>query len=599
MALHTRIAAHLGQTRFDLTFVSTSWRHSWDPTLGITLRKMSAMANTTPIVTTVTKPATNPGREKTPRDADATPRVNILARTSCQSLWTRFIMTCKKKSMLAKLTRQAQPSPDRTGQAPGIVFTVKAALAGETLLMEIVLRVETAPAASGNHMITPTPPTGRGPTTDIAIATETAPAMGPKGSRKKFPSDSTGETLGNAYMVSHVQFYPNRGRKSMQKKYAKDPVEIHNIKQKDGETIEDFMERFKVKTGSMKGAPECMRISEFMHGVNNSELTKRRNEHVPNTMKEMMITTTAFIRGEAAAAGKKKGDVDHSTRAWMHFMIVRSLSPYNGIIRRPGIKEIQSVPSTAHGMLKFPTDGGIVTIRSTILIPAECATVITLSREIPKEAGVRHENFKVALNPNFPDQEVAIGGTLFAKGRTELCLLLRQVFANVVSAGIAKGMSEGLAHGIEHGKAGRDLELEGLKDAPMEVITTSLHLGSDSGKDAPKWIHDLLTSTSQLKIPIYPKVRNPRNPWAVKEEMLPEEAIAANVSCAEKKKRCRVVCRTHGVGFAHHARSEGVPEGIAILLADTATQTETSKDDASLRLLRSKSLLSMHNLDWP
>ncbi|GKB07378.1 reverse transcriptase domain-containing protein [Tanacetum coccineum] len=68
------------------------------------------------------------------------------------------------------------------------------------------------------------------------------------------------------------------------------------------------------------------------------------------------------------------GDADHSTKAWMNFMIVRSLSPYNGIIGRPGIREIQAVPSTAHGMLKFPADGGIVTIRSTILIPAECAT---------------------------------------------------------------------------------------------------------------------------------------------------------------------------------------------------------------------------------
>ncbi|GJS93631.1 reverse transcriptase domain-containing protein [Tanacetum coccineum] len=35
---------------------------------------MSAMANTTPIVTTVTKPTT---KEKTPKEADATPRVNI------------------------------------------------------------------------------------------------------------------------------------------------------------------------------------------------------------------------------------------------------------------------------------------------------------------------------------------------------------------------------------------------------------------------------------------------------------------------------------------------------------------------------------------
>ncbi|GKA45264.1 reverse transcriptase domain-containing protein [Tanacetum coccineum] len=336
----------------------------------------------------------------------------------------------------------------------------------------------------------------------------------------------------------------------------------------------------------MKGAPEYMRISGFMHGVNNPELTKRLNEHVPKTMEEMMIATTAFIRGEATTASKKKGhaswrehdqskrhaserrsdfrgqlregrgssrftpltrtpkeilatkagkfkppppmvtpvekrssnkfcdfhnnkghstdecmqlkkqieelvlagklshlikeikqgrdqpkvgkkevpakdksmaiymtrqkvtqsfervskitfpslttssgtegplvieaeigghmihrmyvdggDTVHSTKAWMNFMIERSLSSYNSIIGRPGIREIQAVPSTAHGMLKFLVDGRIVTIRSTILIPAECATVMTSSKEIPKEAGARHENFKVALHPNFPDQE--------------------------------------------------------------------------------------------------------------------------------------------------------------------------------------------------
>nr|GEV17559.1 hypothetical protein [Tanacetum cinerariifolium] len=71
---------------------------------------------------------------------------------------------------------------------------------------------------------------------------------------------------------------------------------------------------------------------------------------------------------------------------------------------------------------------------------------------------------------------------------------------------------------------------------------------------------------------------------AVKEEMLLEEAIAANVSRTEKKKRCRVVCRTHEIGSAHHARSDGVPvsvhtvapQGFTILLADAATQTKTS-----------------------
>ncbi|GJU98522.1 hypothetical protein Tco_1327793 [Tanacetum coccineum] len=63
----------------------------------------------------------------------------------------------------------------------------------------------------------------------------------------------------------------------------------------------------EVETGRMKGVPECMRISEFMHGVNNPELTKRLNEHVPKTMEEIMIATISFIRGKAAAADKKKG----------------------------------------------------------------------------------------------------------------------------------------------------------------------------------------------------------------------------------------------------------------------------------------------------
>nr|GEY86404.1 reverse transcriptase domain-containing protein [Tanacetum cinerariifolium] len=53
-----------------------------------------------------------------------------------------------------------------------------------------------------------------------------------------------------------------------QNKYVKDLVEIHNIKQKDGETIEDFMERFKVETGRMKGAPECMNQPRDGRGSN-------------------------------------------------------------------------------------------------------------------------------------------------------------------------------------------------------------------------------------------------------------------------------------------------------------------------------------------
>ncbi|GKE79160.1 hypothetical protein Tco_1545280 [Tanacetum coccineum] len=214
---------------------------------------------------------------------------------------------------------------------------------------------------------------------------------------------------------------------------------------------------------------------------------------------------------------------------------------------------------------------------------------------------------------------------------------LRQAFSDVVSAGIAKGMSEGLEHGVDHEKAKLDLaaieaynleadtkyvaalhalkdlkcplvdQLEKLMDAPIDLIMASLYLESDSREDAPQLIHELHPSSSQLKIHVYPKIRNPKDPWSFKEEILLEDAIAANISRAEKNKKCRVVCRTHRVDSAYHARSDGVlvsvpnaaPQGLAILLADTATQTEISEDKASSRLLRSKSLPPMYNLDWP
>ncbi|GJU53349.1 reverse transcriptase domain-containing protein [Tanacetum coccineum] len=110
-------------------------------------------------------------------------------------------------------------------------------------------------------------------------------------------------------------------------------------------------------------------------------------------------------------------------------------------------------------MLKFLVDGGIVTIRSTILIPAECATVTTSSKEILKEAEVRHENFKIALHPNFLNQEVAIEGTLSAKGRTELCSLLKKTWIHyfrmailrhdrntAISTNIRLNIREGYSH---------------------------------------------------------------------------------------------------------------------------------------------------------
>nr|GEV84361.1 hypothetical protein [Tanacetum cinerariifolium] len=181
---------------------------------------------------------------------------------------------------------------------------------------------------------------------------------------------------------------------------------------------------------------------------------------------------------------------------------------------------------------------------------------------------------KAAENKTIAGRRWVIGrGLRLAVMKCGESIELRQAFVDVVSAGIAKGMSEGLKHGVEHGKAKLDLEaIEAYDRKPRLNI-------------------------------LRPFARDLMDPWACKEEILLADAIAANISRAEKKKKCRVVCRTHEVGSAHHARSDGVPvsvptvspQGLAILLADAATQTEISEDEASPRLLRSSSLPAMHS----
>nr|GEW65623.1 hypothetical protein [Tanacetum cinerariifolium] len=140
----------------------------------------------------------------------------------------------------------------------------------------------------------------------------------------------------------------------------------------------------------------------------------------------------------------------------------------------------------------------------------------------------------------YPHMLTAIAGRRWIIGRglrltvmkCSESLELRQMFADAVSAGIAKGLSEGLRHGLEHGRAQLSLEsieaydpeaevkfvvalqvlkdlkyplvdqLKSLKDAPMDVIMAALYLESDTRDDASQDIRDLRPSSSQLTIPV-------------------------------------------------------------------------------------------------
>ncbi|GKB99528.1 reverse transcriptase domain-containing protein, partial [Tanacetum coccineum] len=120
------------------------------------------------------------------------------------------------------------------------------------------------------------------------------------------------------------------------------------------------------------------------------------------------------------------GDEEHSASAWMNFMVVRSSSPYNGIIGRPGVKKLQVVPSTAHEMLKILVGGGVITLKSSKLVPLECAVVSEHEGAPSATKPIIEERIKVAINPEYPEQTVMIGSTLTEEGRNKLCGLLQR-----------------------------------------------------------------------------------------------------------------------------------------------------------------------------
>ncbi|GJU98096.1 hypothetical protein Tco_1327367 [Tanacetum coccineum] len=70
--------------------------------------------------------------------------------------------------------------------------------------------------------------------------------------------------------------------------------------------------------------------------------------------------------------------------------------------------------------------GGTVTLKSSRVIPLECAMISGPSIQPPTAKQVLEEKIKIAIHPEYPEQTVAIGSTLTEKGRKELCALLKQ-----------------------------------------------------------------------------------------------------------------------------------------------------------------------------
>nr|GEV40546.1 reverse transcriptase domain-containing protein [Tanacetum cinerariifolium] len=106
------------------------------------------------------------------------------------------------------------------------------------------------------------------------------------------------DDLKKAYLANYLQ----------QKKCIKVPVKTHHIKHREGESTKDFMQRNKAESMHVKGAPECMRISRFMHEITNPELIKRLHDNIPKSVDEMMRVTTAKVVFRNQQISKRRRD---------------------------------------------------------------------------------------------------------------------------------------------------------------------------------------------------------------------------------------------------------------------------------------------------
>nr|GEV80582.1 reverse transcriptase domain-containing protein [Tanacetum cinerariifolium] len=243
-----------------------------------------------------------------------------------------------------------------------------------------------------------------------------------------------------------------------QKKCIKDPIELHNIKQRDGESTEDFVRRQKITQSFSPNAEilfppliekegtkgmiieaeiggHCI-YRMYMDGESASEIMY---EHCFNRLhlkikKQLVPTTTPLIGFSGEIIWPiwqiqllvRIGDEEHSVSAWMNFVVVRSPSPYNVIIRRLRVRKLQAVSSTAHGMLKLPVEGGVITLKSSRLVPLECVLVSRPGETLSATKPNLKERVKVKINLEYSEQAVMIGSTLTERGHNKLCGLLQR-----------------------------------------------------------------------------------------------------------------------------------------------------------------------------
>nr|GFA41784.1 reverse transcriptase domain-containing protein [Tanacetum cinerariifolium] len=103
---------------------------------------------------------------------------------------------------------------------------------------------------------------------------------------------------------------------------------------------------------------------------------------------------------------------------------------YNIIIGRPDLNQLRAIPSTIHGIVKFPTPWGIAMLVSQTPTIFECRMEGKKQAIGPPEEEGTQDNISltehVLVNPAYLEQLVVIGKGLSPKGSTQLKNLLKK-----------------------------------------------------------------------------------------------------------------------------------------------------------------------------
>ncbi|XP_071695333.1 uncharacterized protein [Rutidosis leptorrhynchoides] len=93
----------------------------------------------------------------------------------------------------------------------------------------------------------------------------------------------------------------------------------------------------------------------------------------------------------------------------VEFSVVRSYSKYNTLLGRTTLQKLAAIPSTIHGLIKFPTPLGIATIRSEKQDASVAA--VEQAEQQPSEAE-QIRSCMIIANPRHPEQKIKIDGGL-------------------------------------------------------------------------------------------------------------------------------------------------------------------------------------------